>query len=70
MYVRRGPCLAVFCEPIHQQHRKVKVANGDCLRGEGRRQGEGWLPAVENQNRQVLGAEQEQASVAPRKDEG
>lgn len=69
MYIRRGPCLAVFCEPIHEKNRKVKKASGDCLRPEGGQQGEGWLLAVENQNRQALGVEQEQASAAPRKNE-
>lgn len=70
VYVRRGPCTAVFCGPIHQQHREVKKASGGCLGGEGGRRGEGCLLSVENQNGCALGAEQEQASVAPRKDKG
>lgn len=52
-----------ICESIHQHHKKVKEANGDCLRREGAQWGEGRLLTMEDQ-------EQEQGNTAPRDDQG
>lgn len=41
----------------------MKKANGDCLRGGGEQQGEGWLLAMEDQD-------WDQGNTAPRDDQG